>query len=87
MYYDNQSDGIGLDLTPLVNAGTSAADSYAKIRAADAAVAAAKRRQAPAPMQVQAGTRRLNPMAYLILGVVVIGGFFVARKFLGKRRR
>lgn len=87
MYYDNNSDGIGLDLTPLVNAGTSAADSYAKIRAADAAVAAAKRRPAPAPMQASAPQRRINPLAYLLMGAAVIGGFMIVRKFMGKRRR
>lgn len=87
MFYDTSRDGVGLDLTPLISAGNSAADAYAKIRAADAAAAAAKRR---APSLIKAGPapqRRINPIAYLIMGAAVIGGFFVVRRMLGKRRR
>lgn len=87
MYYDDTADGIGLDLTPLVNAGTSAADSYAKIRAADAAVAAAKRRPTPFINQAPSSARRgMSPMLLLILGLGAVGGFFLVRKAFGRRR-
>lgn len=87
MYYNDQEDGLGLDLTPLVNAASSGADSYAKIRAADARVAAAKRPTVVQPTYTAPAQRRMNPLAMIILGVVAVGGFFVVRKMMGKRRR
>jgi hypothetical protein len=86
MFYDTSRDGVGLDLTPLISAGQSAADSYAKIRAADAAVAAAKRQPTPI-MRAASAPRGINPIAYLVMGAAVIGGFFVVRRMMGRRRR
>ena len=41
-----------------------------------------------APQQVmQAPARRRNPMSYLLLGAVAIGGFFIVRRMMSKRRR
>ncbi|MGK2950788.1 MAG: hypothetical protein ACSLEZ_00195 [Thiobacillus sp.] len=90
MYHYNydHDDGMGLDLTPFVTAVNTGADAYAKIAAAEAAKKAAANAARPAPVyNVTQATRRTNPMAYVMLAGVVVGGFFLLRKFMGKRRR
>lgn len=87
MYFNDQ-DGIGLDLTPFVTAVNTGADAYAKIAAAEAAKKAAKNAGRPAPVvNMQQAPRRTNPMAYVLLAGAAVGGFFLLRKFMGKRRR
>lgn len=87
MYYDDK-DGIGLDLTPFVTAVNTGADAYAKIAAAEAAKKAAKNAGQPAPVyNVSQATRKTNPMAYVLLVGAAVGGFFLLRRFMGKRRR
>lgn len=85
MYYDDK-DGIGLDL--IATAVNTGADAYAKIAAAEAAKKAAANAARPAPVyNVTQATRRTNPMAYVMLAGVAVGGFFLLRKMFGKRRR
>ena len=87
MHFDPIRDGVGIDLTPFVTAINTGTDSYAKIEAARAARRAAGVRP-QAPQQVmQAPARRRNPMSYLLLGAVAIGGFFIVRRMMSKRRR
>jgi hypothetical protein len=87
MYYDDK-DGIGLDLTPFVTAVNTGADAYAKIAAAEAAKKAAANANKPAPVyNVQQAPRKTNPLAYVMLAGVAVGGFFLLRRFMGKRRR
>lgn len=88
MYHDADQDGVGLDLTPFVTAVNTGTDAYAKIAAAEAAKKAAKAAAKPAPVyNVQQAPRRTNPMAYVLLAGVAVGGFFLLRKFMGGRRR
>ncbi len=86
MHFNSRRDGIGLDLSPFVTAANTAADVYAKTKAADAALAAAKRPAAVAPVAA-GGVRKPNWVAYGIMGAVAVGGFFLVRRMLGKRRR
>lgn len=89
MYYDDK-DGIGLDLTPFVTAANTGAEVYAKVQAAEAAKKAAAAAARPAPVYnvTQAAPKRINPLAYVLLAGVAVGGFFLVRKaFFSKRRR
>lgn len=87
MYYDDQ-DGIGLDLTPFVTAVNTGTDAYAKIAAAEAAKkAAAAAAKKPPVYNVTQAPRKTNPLAYVMLAGVAVGGFFLLRRFMGKRRR
>lgn len=88
MYHDADQDGVGLDLTPFVTAVNTGADAYSKIAAAEAAKKAAANAARPAPIiQAQQAPRRTNPMAYVLLAGVAVGGFLLLRKFMGGRRR
>lgn len=87
MYYDDQQDGVGLDLTPFVKAAESGASSYAKIAEAEAKRKAAK--QAPAPTiinQSGAPMRRTNPLTYVALAAAAIGVFLLGRRMMKRRR-
>ncbi len=89
MHFDPDQDGIGLDLSPFVSAINTGADTYAKVKAADAALAAAKR-SGPAVTNVTnapAASRKPNMLAYLIMGGAAIGGFLIVRKLMGGKRR
>ncbi len=85
MHWNSHQDGIGLDLTPFVTAANTAADVYAKTKAADAQLAAAKAR--PPAAVAAAAARKPNWIAYGVMGAVAVGGFFFLRRMLGKRRR
>ena len=86
--YDN-AQGLGFEIGPLIQAGTSAADSWAKIEAA---------RRGPAPIQTfiqnaaapgqSAPRRRLSPI--LKWGGLAVGGlalYFGGRMLLRRSRR
>lgn len=96
MYNDDRSleaEGMGLDLTPFVDAAGKGAEAYAKAREAEAAYKASKRplpptivqqqAPAPAPMPVR---RRPNWIAYGIIGVGAIGVFMIVRSLMKRRR-
>lgn len=88
MYFDSDRDGVGLDLTPFVTAVNTGTEAYGKIAAAEAAkkaaiagAKAAARQPAPTPQ------RRVNPLAYALLGLALVGGFLVVRRIMKPRRR
>lgn len=91
MHFNSDQDGIGLDLTPFVTAANTTAETYAKVKAADASAAAmkaaAKKPVINTTTVTAGGVRKPNYLAYGILAVLGVGGFFVVRRMLGKRRR
>lgn len=91
MPYENEDDGLALDLTPLVTGINAGTDAYAKIKAADAAKAAAvAAAKAQAAQRQVAPSRGRSPLSYLLLAAAVGGiGYLGLRAtgILGKRRR
>lgn len=85
MYHTDQ-DSLGLDLTPFVTAAQTGVDAYAKVKAADAALAAAKRGPAPV-ISTPGAVRKMNPLAYVMLAGGAVGIFFLVRRMLGRRGR
>lgn len=93
MPYENEDDGLSLDLTPLITATQAGTDAYAKVKAADAAKAAAvaAAKSAAAQRQVApAAPRSRSPLAYVLL-IAAVGGIgylgLRATGILGRKRR
>lgn len=88
MPYENEDDGLALDLTPLITAANAGTDAYAKIKAADAAKAAAVAAARAQAAQRQPAARQRSPLSYLLLAAAVAGiGYGGWRLLRGGRRR
>lgn len=83
-----EADGMGLDLTPFVDASGKVAESIAKVQTANAAMRAAKQKPAPTIInQTGAPARRPNWLAYGLIGLGLLGGVYVVRNLMKRRRR
>lgn len=84
--YENEDDGLALDLTPFVNAANAGVDTYARVKAANANAAAIKNASRQPVQQMSAPARKRSPLSYLLMIAAVGGIGYLGYKMVFKRR-
>jgi hypothetical protein len=82
-------NGLGLDLTPFIDAAKAGADVYGKVQATKNAGRIAPPPAAPAPVIIQgqpASGGGSKTLSYLLIAMAAVGAGFIIYRAVGRRR-